>query len=590
MDSDYLILAGLIVGICPIIFLVMYAIYGWALITRMTTFLLPTVLVIVMVSYGLGDFGLGLTSILIALAVGVPVIVGAFLAIHRTVIVPFQRQSDRIMDNKEYLGRQVARMSSVMEAMAIEGDISWDLEAERDDDIGKLIESVNVMVDSIREMTDMAEAIANGELGVMVSPKSDEDILGNALGKMVSSLTDLMGEVSQNAVELNTAGERLARAANQAGLATQQVASASQEIAKGASDQASSAQGTARGVEQLGGVVDQIARGAMEQARGVNEASLSIDEVSAAIDHLSRNAGAAAEGSKAATVAADNGAALARETLQGMSKIRSTMDVVSQKVTELGQRSAEIGTIVVVIDDIAAQTNLLALNAAIEAARAGEQGRGFAVVSDEVRKLAERTATATKEIAELIGNVQNGVQEAVDAMEEGSNQVQGGYRLATEAGNALENIQRASKEVNNQIERISLGAEQISVSSDELVRTIDGVIGVTETNSAATREMTGSAEQVGRSIDVVMSVIEENTAATEQVSASAQEMNSEVGEIITSADMLQQMAVELEKVVSEFTIGETVDYQRRGRQRKTRIGSSIGVHKPEDRHYYGWAK
>ncbi|MDY6833862.1 MAG: methyl-accepting chemotaxis protein [Chloroflexota bacterium] len=575
--TNYLILGSVVPSVCAIVFLVMYVVYKWALITRMTALLLPTVCLLVMICFWIGDVGFTNVTVPIGIGVGLVLVIGVLCGINWAVIMPFNRQSERIKDQKEYLSRQVSNMSSCMESMAKEGDISWELKAERDDEVGHLIGSVNVMVDSIREMSNVTEAIADGDLTVEVRPKSERDMLGRALEQMVDSLTDLMGEVRQNALELGEAGDRLYKAANQAGLATQQVATASQEIAKGAADQASSAHETARGVDELGGVIDQIAKGAGEQTRGVHDSSNSISEVSGAIDHLSSNANAAADGSKKATMAAENGANLAKETLQGMHKIRSTMDVVAERVMELGQRSAEIGKIVIVIDDIAAQTNLLALNAAIEAARAGEQGRGFAVVSDEVRKLAERTATATKEIAALISNVQNGVQEAVDAMEEGSNQVQGGYKLASEAGVVLENILRASKEVNSQIERISSGAGQISLSSDELVRIMDGVIAVTETNSVATTQMSSGAEQVSRSIDIVTSVIEENTAATQQVSASAEEMNAQVAEIVASSDALQQMASNLNNVVSRFRLGKAVGYVGKRENKKTHIGSSIGM-------------
>ncbi len=166
------------------------------------------------------------------------------------------------------------------------------------------------------------------------------------------------------------------------------------------------------------------------------------------------NASQAAQGAKQAAEAASDGADRARQTLSGMDKIKASTTEVTLKIEELGARSAEIGKIVAVIDDIAAQTNLLALNAAIEAARAGEQGRGFAVVSDEVRKLAERTGAATKEIADLIGNVQRGVNEATAVMSGGNAVVAEGYNLARQAGEALEQILNVSAEVNTQVEQI----------------------------------------------------------------------------------------------------------------------------------------
>ena len=237
-----------------------------------------------------------------------------------------------------------------------------------------------------------------------------------------------------------------------------------------------------------------------------------------------------------------------------MERIRGTVDVASERLMELGARSEEIGKIVAVIDDIAAQTNLLALNAAIEAARAGEQGRGFAVVSDEVRKLAERTATATKEIADLIGNVQKGVEDSVKAMEEGQNEVKEGYRLADEAGIALNDILQAAGNVSDQIDQISARAQQINASSNELVQVIDNVGSITEQNTAATEEMSANATQVSKSVESVAGIAEENSAATQQVSASAQEMSAQVEEIIASSQSLKQMADELQKAVATFRL------------------------------------
>ena len=141
-----------------------------------------------------------------------------------------------------------------------------------------------------------------------------------------------------------------------------------------------------------------------------------IKRASAASAEVSGVAASAAE-------ATDHGQKAVRQTVGEMDRIKQTVEQASVKVTELGAKSDQIGAIVETIDDIAEQTNLLALNAAIEAARAGEQGKGFAVVADEVRKLAERSSRATKEIAALIGEVQTGTEEAVEAMRAGADEV-----------------------------------------------------------------------------------------------------------------------------------------------------------------------
>jgi methyl-accepting chemotaxis protein len=155
---------------------------------------------------------------------------------------------------------------------------------------------------------------------------------------------------------------------------------------------------------------------------------------------VSNNAEASAEAARRALDAAEQGNRAVRDTLEGMQRIRASVQATAKKIKSLGDRSLEISEIINVINDITEQTNLLALNAAIEAARAGEAGRGFAVVADEVRKLAEHSRSATKDIAALIKAIQAETNEAVVVMEDGTKEVEGGAQLADQAGRALDAI------------------------------------------------------------------------------------------------------------------------------------------------------
>lgn len=261
---------------------------------------------------------------------------------------------------------------------------------------------------------------------------------------------------------------------------------------------------------------------------------------------------AAAEAQSAVQV----GAGAVDKTVLGMRSIQKTVSVSAGKVRELGQYSEQIGTIVEAIDDIAGQTNLLALNAAIEAARAGEHGKGFAVVADEVRKLAERSGKATKEIASLIGTVQSGTVEAVRAMEAGAREVEGGVALAEDAGKALESILKAVELTRAQVEEIAAAAQEMSSASGEVVKSMDEVASIVEENTAATEEMAAGSSQVSKAVEQIAAISEENSAAAEEVSAATEEMNAQVEEVVASSKELAQMAEELQAVVAQFKLAE----------------------------------
>ncbi|GAB4520991.1 MAG: hypothetical protein Kow0047_32080 [Anaerolineae bacterium] len=244
------------------------------------------------------------------------------------------------------------------------------------------------------------------------------------------------------------------------------------------------------------------------------------------------------------------------QMIRGMATIKDKVALSAQKVQEMGARSDQIGAIVQTIEDIAEQTNLLALNAAIEAARAGEQGRGFAVVADEVRKLAERSARATKEIADLVASIQHTVSEAVAAMDEGAHEVEAGVQRAHEAGEALNQLLKAAEASNRYGQQAWEATQKMSTLSSGVMSAIENVSAVVEENTASTEQLAASSGTISEAMESVASISEENSAAAEEVSAATEQMSAQAQEVSASAQMLAQIARELQEVISQFRLSD----------------------------------
>ena len=463
------------------------------------------------------------------------------------------------------LTKPLASLMKTSEALAV-GDVEQEVMVKSNDEIGRLAAAHSRVVDYMKEMAAVSQRMAGGDLSADVKPRSEKDVLGNAFWQLTAQQRELIGKVKAAAANVAEASKQMARAAEQTAQATQQITSTIQQVARGASEQSTSLQQTASNVDQLSRAIDQIAAGSQEQAKAVDKATSVVEKVSAAIEEVSANAHQGSQDWENTAESAIGGARRTHETVAGMDKIRKAMDLVSARVTDLGERSSEIGKIVATIDDIAAQTNLLALNAAIEAARAGEQGRGFAVVADEVRKLAERSSAATKEIADLVSGTQSGVREAVSAMQQGSSEVEAGYKLATDAGGALDDILTRSQNVKKQVAEISMASQALKDLSREMVETIQKINKIVEENSAATEEMTASSSVVSRAIEATAGVAEENSASSEEVSASVEEMSAQVEETLAAAQSLTEMSEEMEKAVSAFRTGNDDNGEQKRRQ------------------------
>jgi twitching motility protein PilJ len=259
---------------------------------------------------------------------------------------------------------------------------------------------------------------------------------------------------------------------------------------------------------------EEMSTGATQQDQEITNTSSAVEELTVSMKQVSNNAEASAEAARRALDAAEQGNRAVRDTLEGMQRIRASVQATAKKIKSLGDRSLEISEIINVINDITEQTNLLALNAAIEAARAGEAGRGFAVVADEVRKLAEHSRNATKDIAALIKAIQAETNEAVVVMEEGTKEVEIGARLADQAGKALEAI---SSVVRQSAELV----QEISLASKQQVRGTEGVANAMQIISNITRQTSQGARQTARTVEQMVKLSEQLNEALSQFRISA---------------------------------------------------------------------
>ncbi len=257
-------------------------------------------------------------------------------------------------------------------------------------------------------------------------------------------------------------------------------------------------QATASAAEQISASSEELAAGTKEESMQISEIAQSIDEMTNTILEATKNVGQVSQLSKIASNAAQDGTQKTENTKQGMNKIEASSKQTADIISLLSGKTDQIGEIAHVIDDIANQTNLLALNAAIEAARAGEQGRGFAVVADEVRKLAERTTKATKEIAETIRAIQKEVKEADTSMSLAKVSVDEGMKLTEEVDLVLKDIFYGTTNVSNVINDVAVSSEQQSKAAEEISRNIVSITNVTQQSALGTSQIAHAAEDLSR--------------------------------------------------------------------------------------------
>lgn len=405
----------------------------------------------------------------------------------------------------------LSQLIAVSREIGQSGDLDHQLDIRRKDEIGELASTFSNMVLYLKEMSEVSEAIAGGDLTVQIRPRSQRDTLALAFMRMVEGLRGLVSGVRDSAAQVSGGSN--------------QVASASEESARLSVQASSSIDEVTSTMHEMSVNVQNMVKSTQMQSSSVSETSSSIDQMVASIQRVADTAKVLLDISQRSREEVQAGIATMQKTTDGLSRINSSIQTSSQIIDVLGNRADDIGKIIEVIDDLAEQTNLLALNAAIEAARAGEHGLGFAVVAEEVRKLAEKSATSTKEIAELIQSIQKEARRAVDNMEKSTGIVNEGLSLGVDLNAALRKISNVVTEVYKFAHEIGAATTEQSHGSTQIAKATTQLNELTHEISSAVEEQASGAQAVVMAMERMRELIQRFTSGSTELAASADQMS-----------------------------------------------------------------
>ena len=376
-------------------------------------------------------------------------------------------------------------------------------------------------------------------LAVTEGPLSE---LGVALNKLIFNTRDFLAAMKENVERLAVAGTELTETADDSLAIIDGSSVAQRQLEEGILEQSTIVVAVQAKITSLTDSIVTIAGSAERQTRTLDETALSVTVMSASIEEVAEQVDSLLTISSETSLTADRGGSAIHTIVGSFDTIRATIGELASDIRQLGDNSSQIGDIVKVIDRIAEQTNLLALNAAIEAARAGEHGRGFAVVASEIRKLADGSVAATKEIAGYIGSTQGVIAEVTQAMQRLTQRVEESVSSTDNASLALREIVEAVLKSNNQITQISNVTRSMSQNSVSVIRALDEITRSVAANLAATQQMAGHSHEVSTAFEGIAGISGQNASSVEvlsyvnaEVTSASQRILSSVGEINAQA-------------------------------------------------------
>ena len=456
----------------------------------------------------------------------------------------------------------------------------------------------------LREMVKIAGKMAAGDLSCVIAVKGQNEIaeLGNAINSMASNLKEtltkirlidagladsltLMGgavrkmshgaRVQQEATDhtATVVNEMVASikgvaenagamsdAASNASSSASEMASSVEAVAENAGALAAAVEDTASSIGQMIASIKQVSENTDAVSTAAEQSSSSITQMSASVKEVEQRAVESARlAEKVFQDASERGMVAAAEAIRGMRNIKETVEETAAVVNRLGKRSQEIGQILKVIDEVTDQTGLLALNAAILAAKAGEHGRGFAVVAEEIKDLAERTASSTQEIAGLIASVREEAAENVQAMGRGLKAVEAGVSLVNVTSEVFQQVadsSRQSADMARAIEKTTAeqakGVAQIMETSVGTARQIEQIAGALQEQRKGSERIARAAERMREITRQVKTATQEQTTGSRQIANAVESVTLQAAQVARSTSEQNLGAQQISEAISRI--------------------------------------